>query len=101
MCHTNCFLEDAGRAKDYLIKIKNFLDKNPNEVVTLLLTNGDNLEMDWFDKPFRNSGIKDYAYIPPTSPGILPINDWPTLGELISSRKRLVVFIGTVQGLPT
>ena len=100
LCHTNCFLEDAGLAVNFLKKIKKFLDNNPNEVVTLLLTNGDNLEMDWFDKPFRNSGVKDYVYIPPGAPAVLPIGNWPTLGQLISSNKRLVVFIGTYFPLP-
>lgn len=93
LCHTSCFLEDAGTLKNFLVTIKKWLDANPNEVVTLLLTNGDSVSISEFGETFSSSGITKYAYVPTTNP--LSISDWPTLGEFISSGKRLVVFLGT------
>ena len=92
LCHTSCFLEDAGSVTGYLGTVKTWLDANPNEVLTILLTNGDNVDVSMFDKAFSDSGIKNYAYIPPKSP--LAIGDWPTLGDMIKANARLVVFLG-------
>ena len=91
LCHTSCFLEDAGPVTSYLSTIKKWLDDNPNEVVTLLLTNGDNVAVSKFDASFTSSGLKSYAYTPPTSP--LALDEWPTLKELISAGTRLVTFL--------
>ncbi|KAK4693076.1 hypothetical protein P7C71_g4249, partial [Lecanoromycetidae sp. Uapishka_2] len=91
LCHTSCFEEDAGSLETYLTTIKSWLDTNPNEVLTLLLVNGDNLDIDIFDAAFTSSGIKPYAYIPPTTP--LAISAWPTLGEMITAATRLVIFL--------
>lgn len=92
LCHTSCLLEDAGPLRSFLTTIKNWLDANPNEVVSLLLTNGDSVSITEFGDTFSSSGIANYAYVPSKSP--LPIADWPTLGDMISSGKRLVVFLG-------
>jgi hypothetical protein len=94
LCHTSCFLEDAGTLKSFLTTIKKWLDANPNEVVTLLLTNGDSVSITEFGDTFTSSGIVSYAYNPSASP--LSIADWPTLGDLISIGKRLIVFLGTI-----
>lgn len=92
LCHTSCWLEDAGKLESFLSTVRDWLDSNPDEVVTLLLTNGDSLNVSKFGDAFSGSGIADYAYVPSSNP--LSINDWPTLGDLISSGKRLVVFLG-------
>jgi hypothetical protein len=92
LCHTSCFLEDAGTLKSFLTTVKNWLDANPKEVVTLLLTNGDSVSINEFGDTFASSGIVHYAYVASANP--LAISDWPTLGDLISSGKRLVVFLG-------
>ncbi|KAI4117022.1 MAG: hypothetical protein LQ338_007624, partial [Usnochroma carphineum] len=92
LCHTNCFLNDAGSLTSYLSTIKTWLDKNPNEVLTLLLTNGDRLDPQKFDSAFKSTGLDKYAYIPPgTAP--LAFDKWPTLGDLIENKTRLVVFL--------
>ncbi|KAJ5363818.1 uncharacterized protein N7496_009531 [Penicillium cataractarum] len=91
LCHTSCLLEDAGTLKSFLGTVKSFLDANVNEVVTLLLTNGDSVDITEFGSTFSSSGIDSYAFVPSSNP--LPIGDWPTIGELISSGKRLVVFL--------
>ncbi|KAJ5712848.1 uncharacterized protein N7483_010029 [Penicillium malachiteum] len=91
LCHTSCLLEDAGTLEAYLVVIKNWLDENPDEVVTVLLTNGDSVGISTFGSTFSSSGIDSYTYVPPSEP--LAIGDWPTLGDLISSGKRLVAFL--------
>lgn len=95
LCHTSCFELDAGPVESYLLTVKAWLDANPNEVLTLLLTNGDNVAVSRFDDAFSTSGIKPYAFIPASSPNSLAINAWPTLHQLISAGTRLVMFLGT------
>lgn len=96
LCHTSCLEEDAGSLKSYLSVVKHFLDSNPNEVVTLLIANGDSASPALFDSTFKATGLHSYAFVPSTSPNTLPIDSWPTLGEMIGTGQRLVVFLGTV-----
>jgi hypothetical protein len=50
-------LFDGGRVVDYLKKVKKFIDANPNEVITLLFTNPENLSVKDVWKPaFDESG---------------------------------------------
>lgn len=91
LCHTLCLLEDAGPLTDYLTTVRTFLDANPNEVVTLLLTNQEGQLGSSFDAAFQSSGAKNYAFVPT---GNLTLDQWPTLGQMISSGQRLVVFMG-------
>jgi len=93
MCHTSCLLEDAGSLQDFLSEVKEWIDVNPNEVVTLLITNGDSVGIGNFSEAFVGSGISEYAYVPPGSPNVLGIDEWPTLQEMINSGKRLVAFL--------
>ncbi|TQS36189.1 hypothetical protein Golomagni_03366 [Golovinomyces magnicellulatus] len=90
MCHTSCDLEDAGTLVKYLSTIKNFIELNPNEVITLLLTNGDRASVPMFDADMVNSGLAKYAFIPPKQ---LAMDEWPTLQELIEAGKPLVMFL--------
>lgn len=90
LCHTSCLLKNAGSLHDFLTPIKSFLDANANEVVTLLLTNGDGIAVTDYDTVFQAVGLASYAYAPS---GVISFDAWPTLGSLISSGKRLVVFM--------
>lgn len=90
LCHTTCAEEDAGTLESYLSTVKTFLDDNVDEVVTLLLTNGDGIAGATFAAAFEAAGIDTYAY----SPGkTLSLSQWPTLGSLIDAGTRLVVFM--------
>lgn len=91
LCHTICALEDAGPLETYLRTVKTFLDSNPNEVVTLLLTNQDGIPQSNFEAVFQSTGLKTYAFTPS---GNLTMAQWPTMGQLISMGQRLVVFMG-------
>ena len=93
LCHTSCFLRDAGSVESYLQDIKEWLDTHPKEVVTLLLTNGDNVRVSEFDEVFSASGIQPYAYIPGPSHNPAVLDSWPTLGELILNDTRLIAFL--------
>ncbi|KAF4582654.1 hypothetical protein EYR40_002577 [Pleurotus pulmonarius] len=85
-------LFDGGTVEDYLKKVKTFLDANPNEVITLIFTNPEGVSIPSVWKPaFDNSGITPLAFIPPSIP--MKASDWPTLGQLIDSGKRVVVFL--------
>jgi hypothetical protein len=94
LCHTSCLLEDAGSLEDFLGEVKTWMDANPNEVITLLITNGDNVGIGNFSDAFTASGITQYAFVPQGSPSVLGISDWPTLQDLITAGTRLVAFLG-------
>ncbi|GAM90093.1 hypothetical protein ANO11243_081330 [Dothideomycetidae sp. 11243] len=91
MCHTSCWELDTGTLTSYLANIKTFLDANPNEVVTLLLVNGDNTDVSVFASAFESTGLQGYAFIPASNP--LPINQWPTLRQMIAANTRLVAML--------
>ncbi|KAF3000654.1 hypothetical protein E8E14_007269 [Neopestalotiopsis sp. 37M] len=90
LCHTSCALLDVGTLQDYLADIKTWLDGNANQVVTLLVTNGDAIDIAKFGDIFSAAGLASYAYTPGAD---LALADWPTLGTLISAGSRLVVFM--------
>ncbi|KAF5350776.1 hypothetical protein D9758_010369 [Tetrapyrgos nigripes] len=99
-------LFDGGLVVDYLKTVKTFLDANPNEVLTLLFTNPEGVSVKDVWKPafddadlvysldppgWRIEGITPLAFVPPSVP--VKQSDWPTLGEMIDSGKRVVVFM--------
>jgi len=91
-CHTSCLLFDGGLVTDYLNTVKSFLTANPTEVVTLLFTNSDGLDVPTVWEPtFTSTGTDTLAYVPSTIP--LPITQWPTMGEILNDSKQLVVFL--------
>ncbi|KAF2104137.1 hypothetical protein NA57DRAFT_62829 [Rhizodiscina lignyota] len=96
LCHTDCLLLDAGKLSDWLSEIKTWMDVNPNDVVTVLLVNSDNGTPQDLDEQFSASGIKSYAYIPPSTTAPPTSGSWPTLGSLISSNTRLMTFIASL-----
>jgi hypothetical protein len=102
LCHTDCRLEDAGRLRSWLTEIRIWMEAvgHENEVVTLLLTNGDGISMQVFGEAFQQSGAENLCFAPEAGQAVpLQLDSWPTLGEIIGTGKRLVVFIGTC-GLP-
>ncbi|CZR59802.1 uncharacterized protein PAC_09696 [Phialocephala subalpina] len=90
LCHTSCIEKDAGTLISYLTTVKTWMDANPNEVLTLLLTNGDSADVSLFGTAMTTSGLSTYAYTPS---GQLAMSDWPTLQELITAGTRLVMFL--------
>ncbi|CAJ2503232.1 Uu.00g106260.m01.CDS01 [Anthostomella pinea] len=90
MCHTSCDTLDAGTLEKYLEEIKSWVDANANEVVTLLLTNGDAINITKFDDAFKAAGLYQYVFTPKAQLGL---DDWPTLGKLINDGTRVIVLM--------
>ncbi|KAK2461588.1 hypothetical protein APHAL10511_006051 [Amanita phalloides] len=91
LCHTLCTLENGGSLQDYLTAVKAWLDANPNEVVTLLIVNNENLSPSQYNTVFEAVGLDTMSFVPQSAP--LPVSGWPTLGSMIDSGKRLVTFL--------
>jgi hypothetical protein len=61
-------------------------------VVTLVVTNPEAISISGYWAPaFEASGIVPYAYVPPSD--IQGGSNWPALGSMIDSGKRLVTFM--------
>ena len=93
MCHTHCLLFQQGTFREYLKQVNKWIRGRLNEqqVVTLLVTNEDSIDMAMFHNDFKAFGLDQMAYVPPKD---LALDQWPTLQELIDSGKRLIVFMG-------
>ncbi|KAK2467580.1 hypothetical protein APHAL10511_000435 [Amanita phalloides] len=90
--HIGCVFYDGGSVRNYLVKVKSFLDQNPNEVLTLLFTNPESQPVVTVWKPiFDQAGLTSYIYVPPHTP--MKYDEWPTLGDMIDSGKRVVMFL--------
>jgi hypothetical protein len=97
-CHSDCALLDVGPFSEILVSIKTWLDAHPREVVTLLVGNGDDaIRIEEFVPVFEAAGVADFIYAPEGTPGLA---DWPTLGEIIDSGKRMILFMGMALQVP-
>jgi len=67
-----------------LAEIKNFLENNPTEIVTIIFEC--NVSADMIEQAFINAELYNYLF---EKNELLP---WPTLEEMINENKRLVVF---------
>lgn len=95
LCHTTCGELNAGPLTNYLTTIKTWMDANADQVLTLLLTNGDRVDVSLFESAMQSTGLTSYAYAPTHK---LAISEWPTLQELIDNGTRLVMFLGKLFG---
>lgn len=94
LCHTSCALLDSGTLTGWLSEIKTWLDRNPNEVVTLLIVNSDNADASEIAAQYEAADIVDYCYTPndtSTAP-----TEWPTLQTLINNGTRLLNFVASL-----
>jgi len=91
LCHTSCTLYNGGTLEDYLKTVGAWLDENPNEVLSLLIANLDNIPAAEYDPVFKAAGLDTISFAPEISP--LTAASWPTLGAMIDSGKRLVTFL--------
>lgn len=91
LCHTSCDILNVGTLVDYLTTVRQWLERNPYDVITILMGNYDVLSPQNFVAPVVNSGLLEYAYTPPTVP--MSLASWPTLGEMILSGKRVVFML--------
>lgn len=85
VCHTDCALYDGGSLEDYFRTISNWLsdDANRNEVLTLVVTNNDNVEVAKWADIFKASGLEQFVFTPASSP--VTRDAWPKMADLISA----------------
>ena len=63
-------------------------------MISLLIVNSaDNIAPTEYDSVFKAAGLDTLAYVPETAS--LAASNWPTLGSLVDSGKRLIVFLST------
>jgi hypothetical protein len=68
-----------------LSEIKSFVDANPNEVVTITIEDT-NVEINQLALAFSQANLTGYQYHKQQGQA------WATLGQMIQSNKRIVVF---------
>ncbi|KAJ1832416.1 hypothetical protein LPJ70_006569 [Coemansia sp. RSA 2708] len=94
LCHGSCALIDKGPLVDTLYVIRQFMDANPREIVTLIIENVSGFTPDELRPSFEQSGIATYAYAPDFAPRDTHSGyAWPTLEQLIGKNQRLVTFL--------
>ena len=62
-------------------------------VLTLLFTNQDGINVTVWANDFKTSGVADHAFVPSFNTTPSDTFNWPTLGSMISSGKRVVIFL--------
>ena len=90
-CHSSCDLLNAGTAQEYFTKVTSWVKAHLFLFVTVLIVNFYFISVGNYTAPLEASGLTQYAYIPPQVP--MNISSWPTLGSMILSRKRVVIFM--------
>ncbi|KAJ7103304.1 PLC-like phosphodiesterase [Mycena belliarum] len=91
LCHSSCLLYNGGTLEAYLTKVKTWMDANPNDVVTLLIVNINNLAASQYGAVFAKVGLDKLSYTPTAAP--MAASAWPTLGAMIDAGTRLVTFL--------
>lgn len=91
-CHSDCALLNVGLFSEIVVSLTSWLEDHPREVVTLLVTNGDdNILIEEFAPIFEAAGAVELVFTPDDR---FSLDEWPTLEELIEAGKRLIVFMG-------
>ncbi|KAF2684866.1 hypothetical protein K458DRAFT_442634 [Lentithecium fluviatile CBS 122367] len=98
VCHTSCALFDAGTLSDWLFEIRNWMDANAKDVVTVLLVNPDGIDARELESQYAEADIARYGYAPgdirkPHAPSNEMHKTWPTLVQMIDKGHRLVSLI--------
>ncbi|ODA80245.1 hypothetical protein RJ55_03203 [Drechmeria coniospora] len=91
LCHTYCWELDVGPLTGYLDEVSDWMGRHPDEVVTLLLTNNDGIDVDRFAAALETTPLTKLVFRPGRE--LVAKAQWPTLGELIKANTRLVIFM--------
>jgi hypothetical protein len=96
LCHFNCALMDGGSLLEFLQTVEDSLQRNPNEVLTLLFVNT-GVPLAFWAKAFFESRLDLLSYIPPANKrnGQMLTSDWPTIAHMVATNKRLVTFLSS------
>lgn len=87
----SCLLLDYGTFTSYLTVVKSWLDANPNEVLSIIISNPNGIAPTVFSANYVAAGMMANAYVPPSVP--VALNAWPTLSSMIINEKRVVNFL--------
>jgi hypothetical protein len=85
LCHGECFVANTPFVP-MLNDLADWLEANPGEVVTFILESY--VDEAAIQQSLMDGGVWDYVYHHDQAPG----SPWPTLGEMVDSDQRLVVF---------
>jgi hypothetical protein len=91
LCHTSCDILNAGTLTSYLSTVNKWVESHAYDVVTIIIENGDYVPVTDYIAPIQASGITQFVYTPPKIP--MALEDWPTLGSMILSGQRVVLFM--------
>jgi hypothetical protein len=83
LCHNHCVFGGVPFV-DALVDIRVFLERNPGEVVTLIIQ--DAITPEDTARDMDLAGLSPYLHVSD------PERGWPTLGEMVDAGTRLVVF---------
>ena len=97
-CHTSCDLLNAGTWQSQLEVITNWVARHPYDVITILVGNSDLVGVENYVPAIEASGLRPYLYEPEYVPQHR--DQWPTLGEMILSGKRVVLFMDYMANQP-
>ncbi|KAJ1954921.1 hypothetical protein EC988_002166, partial [Linderina pennispora] len=94
LCHQSCALVDRGTLYDTLKVFRQFLNENPDEIVTFIIENFDAFEASQLSPSFKLADLERSAFAPTWEHSTSNQNyTWPTLGEMVDRDQRLVVFV--------
>ncbi|MGP4002557.1 hypothetical protein [Streptomyces sp. 8N706] len=85
LCHSVC-RGGAVALVPALRKVGAWLEAHPGEIVTLIVQDG--ISGEDTARAFHEAGLEHLLYVPDSDPR----RPWPTLGEMVDSGRRLVVF---------
>ena len=91
LCHTSCDLLNAGTLESYLTTVTTWLQKNPYEVIAILIGNQNFIDPQNYTTPVTKSGLINFVYVPPQMP--MALDDWPTLAQMIIRNQRAIVML--------
>ncbi|MFE9855493.1 hypothetical protein [Streptomyces sp. NPDC005780] len=91
LCHAVC-RAGAIELVPTLTALGTWMREHPTEVVTLIVQ--DAISGEETEQAFRQAGLEDLLHTPDPDPG----KAWPTLGEMVDSGRRLVVFAEQADG---
>ncbi|CAG8577521.1 13119_t:CDS:2 [Cetraspora pellucida] len=89
LCHSSCNLLDTGTAANTLKNITSFLQKNPNEVITIFWENYDKIDPLRYKAEYDKANLTQYCFTQPVG------GTWPTMSKIIQSGQRVINFIDT------
>jgi hypothetical protein len=91
LCHSVC-RAGATPLVPALERLRTWLDAHPGEIVTLIIQ--DEITPEQTEQAFIAAGLSRLIFTPPVDPQA----EWPTLGQMVRSGRRLVVFAEQADG---